>query len=172
MPQTREGAVTLRGNPKTLVGPEIGAGQPAPEAQVVDQSLGVTTVGGAKGQTQILLAIPSLDTPVCSLETKKFNDLAADLAGVAISVISMDLPFAQKRWCGAEGVERVRTLSDHRLREFGEKYGVLIQDLGFFSRAAFVVDPQGKVVYAEYVPEVAEEPNYDAVVRAARQAAG
>lgn len=171
MPQERAGAVTMRGNPKTLVGPEIRVGDQAPAAQLVANDLSAVTVGGT-GQPQVLLAVPSLDTPVCSLETKRFNDEAKNLPGVQVKVISMDLPFAQKRWCGAEGVENVQALSDHRSGDFGEKYGVMIQDLRIHARAAFVVDGQGKVVYAEYVPEIASEPNYEAVLHAARQASG
>lgn len=171
MPEERAGAVTMRGNPKTLVGPEIRAGQPAPKAQLLAQDLSAVTVGEATGRPQILLSVPSLDTPVCSIETKRFNDEAAKLPGVEIRVISTDLPFAQKRWCGAEGVTNVQTLSDHRAVEFGEKYGTLIKDMRILSRAAFVLDGQGKVVYAEYVPEVAEEPQYEAILSAARAAA-
>ncbi len=163
----------MRGNPKTLVGPEIRAGQAAPRAQVLGSDLGPVTVGEAGGQVQVLLSIPSVDTPVCSIETKRFNDEAARLAGkVAVKVISVDLPFAQKRWCGAEGVENVQLFSDHRDLAFGEAYGTLIQDMRLLARAAFVIDRGGKVVYSEYVPEIAQEPNYDAILQAAERAAG
>ena len=171
MPQEREGAATMRGNPLTLVGPELRPGDAAPQATVLAQDLSAVNVGGAAGQTQVLLAVPSVDTPVCSLETRRFNQEAEQLPGVAVRVISVDLPFAQKRWCGAEDVTKVQVLSDHRDTEFGEKYGTLIKGLRLLSRAAFVVDRNGKITYAEYVPEVAQEPNYDAILAAARAAA-
>jgi thiol peroxidase len=173
MPKTREGAVTMRGSPLTLVGPELRRGDQAPVAQVIDRDLTPVSIGDTGGQVQIILSVPSLDTPVCSLEARRFNEEAARLPeNVGVKVVSVDLPFAQKRWCGAEGVERVETLSDYRYGEFGERYGVMIQDLRLLARAAFVVDPQNKVVYSEYVPEIVEEPNYDAILQAARQAAG
>jgi len=172
MPQEREGAATMRGNPLTLVGPELQPGDAAPQATVVGQDLSAVPVGGSAGQAQVLLSVPSVDTPVCSLETRRFNQEAEQLPGIAVRVISVDLPFAQKRWCGAEDVTKVQVLSDHRETEFGEKYGTLIKGLRLLSRAAFVVDKNGKVTYAEYVPEVAQEPNYDAILAAARAAAG
>jgi thioredoxin-dependent peroxiredoxin len=172
MPQEREGAATMRGNPLTLVGPELRPGDPAPQATVLAQDMSAVSVGGAGVQTQVLLSVPSVDTPVCSLETRRFNQEAEGLPGVAVRVISVDLPFAQKRWCGAEDVTNVQVLSDHRDTEFGQTYGTLIKGLRLLSRAAFVVDRNGKITYAEYVPEVAQEPNYDAILAAARQAAG
>lgn len=163
--------VTMRGKPLTLEGGEVRAGTPAPQAQVVATDMSAVTVGQPTGRVEILLSVPSLDTPVCSLETKRFNDEAAKLPdNVSVKVISTDLPFAQRRWCGAEGVERVQALSDHRQTEFGRKYGTLIPDMRILARAAFVVNGQGVVTYAEYVPEVAQEPNYEAVLAAARQA--
>ena len=172
MPEERAGAVTMRGNPMTLVGPEIRAGQKAPQARVIAQHMSPATVGGPNGQAQIILSVPSVDTPVCSLETKRFNDEAANLPGVAVKVVSVDLRFAQKRWCGAENVENAQLFSDHRELEFGQQYGTLIKELRLLSRAAFVVDRAGNITYAEYVPEVANEPNYAAVLQAARRAAG
>jgi thioredoxin-dependent peroxiredoxin len=171
MAQEREAAVTMRGNPLTLLGPELRAGDAAPQAMVVAQDLSAVTVGGAAGQAQVLLSVPSVDTPVCSLETRRFNQEAERLPGVTVRVISVDLPFAQKRWCGAEDVTKVQVLSDHRETDFGEKYGTLIKGLRLLSRAAFVVDGNGKITYAEYVPEVAHEPNYDAILNAARATA-
>lgn len=173
MAEEREGAVTMRGNPKTLIGPEVKVGQAAPRAEVVGQDLSTVSLGDSGGQVQILLAIPSVDTPVCAIETKKFNDAAAQLpSNISVKVVSCDLPFAQKRWCASEGVERVQALSDHRNTDFGNKYGVLVKDLRILCRAAFVVDANNKVVYSEYVPEIADEPRYDEILAAARAAAG
>jgi thiol peroxidase len=170
MPQERQAAVTMRGNPLTLIGPEIRAGEQAPQAQVVAQDLSAVAVGGA-GQVQVLLSVPSIDTPVCSIETRRFNEEAARLPGVTVRVISVDLPFAQKRWCGAEGVENLQLFSDHRDLDFGQKYGTAIKENRLLSRAAFVVDRSGRVVHAQYVPEITQEPNYDAILAAARSAA-
>jgi len=173
MPQERPGAVTLRGNPVTLIGPELKVGDRAPDFTVSKTLVERVSLADTAGKVRILLSVPSLDTPVCALETKKFNEQARQLpAEIVIQVISADLPFAQSRWCGAEGVEHVQTLSDHRDVSFGQAYGVLIKDLRILARAAFVVDREGILRYVEYVPEVAQEPNYDAILAAARQAAG
>jgi thiol peroxidase len=170
MPEERAAATTMRGRPLTLVGPEIRAGQPSPKARVLAQDLSEVTLGETQGQVQVLLTVPSVDTPVCAAETKRFNEEAARLPNVAIKVVSVDLPFALKRWCGAEKVEDLQLLSDHRDLEFGTKFGTLVQELRILSRAAFVVDGRGQVVYAEYVPEIADHPNYEAILTAARQA--
>ena len=173
MPQERPGAVTLRGNPVTLIGPELKVGDRAPDFTVSKTLVERVSLADTAGKVRILLSVPSLDTPVCALETKKFNEQARQLPPeIVIQVISADLPFAQSRWCGAEGVEHVQTLSDHRDVSFGQAYGVLIKDLRILARAAFVVDREGILRYVEYVPEVAQEPNYDAILAAARQAAG
>jgi thiol peroxidase len=172
MAQERQGVVTMRGNPLTLIGPEIKVGDKAPAFSLVDNNLGTVTLDNFKGKVKVLCSVPSLDTPVCDAETRRFNIDAAKLPGdVQVLTISVDLPFAQKRWCGAAGVDKVTTLSDHRNVEFGEKYGVLIKDLRILARAVFVVDKSDKVVYAEYVKELTNYPDYDAALAAARRAA-
>lgn len=169
--ERREGAVTMRGNPITLLGPKIEANEDAPEFTALKDLKTPAKLSDSDGKVRILLSVPSLDTPVCSVETKKFNDSAAQLGDdVVIQVVSVDTPFAQARWCGAEGVGNVQTLSDFRDRDFGKKYGVEIEGLGIYARAAFVVDKQGVVLYSEYVPDVTQEPNYSAILDAARSA--
>lgn len=167
--------VTFKGTPVTLAGSEIKAGQPAPDFAAVDNGLQPVRLSAAKGKVVILSAVPSLDTPVCDTETRRFNQEAAKLGGgVEIWTVSMDLPFAQKRWCGAAGVSQVKTLSDFRDRAFAQAYGVLIKDsalAGLCARAVFVVGKDGKVTHAEYVPEIAQEPDYDAALAAAQRAA-
>jgi thiol peroxidase len=168
--------VTLRGNPLTLGGTEVKVGQIAPDFTAVDNNLQPVRLSDAKGKVVILSAVPSVDTPVCDKETRRFNEEAAKLgAGVEVWTISMDLPFAQKRWCGAAGVDRVKTLSDFRDRSFGQNYGVLITDgplAGVDARAVFVVGKDGTLKHVEYVQEIANEPDYDAALKAARDAAG
>jgi thiol peroxidase len=172
MAQERTGEVTMKGSPLTLLGPRIEANEDAPDFTALKDLKTPVSLRDTEGKVRILLSVPSLDTPVCSLETKRFNDEAAKLGDdVLIQVVSVDTPFAQARWCGAEGVSNVQTLSDFRDRDFGKKYGVEIKDLGIYARAAFVVDRQGVVVYSEYVPEVASEPNYQAILEAAQAAA-
>lgn len=166
----RSGAVTMRGNPLTLVGNELSVGEPAPDIEVLDNDLNPVKLSNYKGKVCIVSTVPSLDTPVCDMETRRFNQEAANLgADVAILTISTDLPFAQKRWCGAAGVDNVDTLSDHRDAAFGEAYGVLIKELRLLARAVFVVDKQGVVRYSQLVREIAEEPDYDAVIAAVKE---
>jgi thioredoxin-dependent peroxiredoxin len=176
MADTRTGAVTFKGNPVTLEGPEIKPGVNAPDFTAVDTALQPARLGGAQGKVVILSSVPSLDTPVCDTETRRFNEEAGKLGGgVEVWTISMDLPFAQKRWCGAAGISHVKTLSDFRDRSFARNYGVLIKEgplAGLAARAVFVVGKDGKVKHAEYVKDVATEPNYEAALIAARQAAG
>ena len=160
----------MRGNPLTLVGPELKAGDDAPDFSLVDNSLKPVTLKDTGSAVRIISVIPSLDTPVCDAQTKKFNEEAANLPGVDILTVSMDLPFAQKRWCGAFGVDRVKMLSDHKDGSFGENYGTLIKELRIESRAIFVVDPQNKIRHVEYVKEVADFPNYETALAAARSA--
>ena len=164
----RPGATTLRGNPFTLVGPELKPGDPAPDFTLVDNALKPVTLTDTGKHVRIISVIPSLDTPVCDAQTKRFNEEAAKLPGVDILTVSMDLPFAQKRWCGAFGVDKVRMLSDHVEGSFGSHYGTLIKELRIESRAIFVVDPTNTISYAEYVKEVADHPNYEAALTAAR----
>jgi thioredoxin-dependent peroxiredoxin len=173
MAEERKGAVTMRGNPLTLVGPEVKAGQKAPNFTVVGKGMQPATLDQFKGKVKIITSVPSLDTPVCDAETRRFNEEAAKLPGdVQILTISMDLPFAQARWCGAAGVDKVTPLSDYRAAEFGQKYGALIKELHLLARAVFVVDKNDNVSYVEYVKEVANQPNYEAALEAARKAAG
>jgi thiol peroxidase len=168
--------VTLKGNPVTLGGTEVKTGQAAPDFTAVDNGLQPVKLSGAKGKVVILSAVPSLETPVCDTETRRFNQEAAGLgAGVEIWTISMDLPFAQKRWCGAAGVTAVKTLSDFRERSFAPAYGVLVKDgplAGLTARAVFVVGKDGTVKHAEYVKDITQEPDYAAALAAAKQAAG
>jgi len=171
MAEQRTGEVTLKGNPITLLGPRIEANEDAPEFTALQNLTTPQSLSDTTGKVRVLLSVPSLDTPVCAIETKRFNAEADKLGpDVAVLVISVDTPFAQARWCGAEGVTNVQALSDFKDRDFGRKYGVEIEGLGIYTRAAFVVDRQGVVVYSEYVPEVAEEPNYAAILEAAAAA--
>jgi len=161
----------MRGNPLTLIGPELKAGDKAPDFKLVDNSLKNVSLGDTGHNVRIISVVPSLDTPVCDAQTKRFNEEAAKLTGVDIFTVSMDLPFAQKRWCGAFGVDKVKMLSDHRDGSFGSNYGTLIKDLRIESRAIFVLDQNNTIRHAEYVKEVADFPNYDAALAAARSAA-
>ena len=165
-------SVTFKGNPVTLQGEEVQVGQVAPDFTVQKSSdLSDYTLASAAGKTRILVAVPSLDTPVCDTETRRFNEEAAKLPEVEIVTVSMDLPFAQKRWCGAAGVDKVITVSDHRNASFGENYGVLISGGPLdrlHARAVFVVGADNTVKYAEYVKDITEHPNYEAVLEAAK----
>lgn len=161
--------ITMKGNPVTLVGERLRVGQTAPDFTVVDNNLNPVSLSDTSG-VRIFAAVPSLDTPVCDIEARRFNEEAAKLPGVTVYVISMDLPFAQARWCGAAGVENVTTLSDHRDASFGTNYGVLIDGLRLLARAIFVVDANNKITHVEYVPEVSSEPNYDEALAAAKAA--
>jgi len=166
----RPGATTLRGNPFTLVGPELKPGDPAPDFSVVDNSLKPVTLKDTGSQVRILSVVPSLDTPICDAQTKRFNEEVTKLPGVEVLAVSMDLPFAQKRWCGAFAVDRVKMLSDHRDASFGTNYGTLIKELRIESRAIFVIGRDNRIVHAEYVKEVGDFPNYEGALAAARAA--
>jgi thiol peroxidase len=160
----------MKGNPITLMGPELKVGDKAPDFVAVDNDLNPVSFDSFRGKVCILSSVPSLDTPVCDMETRRFNAEAGLLGGkVEIITISMDLPFAQKRWCGAAGVDRVQTLSDHRDAAFGQAYGVLIKGLRLLARAVFVVDEEGIIRYTELVNEIASEPNYDSVLQAVKE---
>ena len=167
--QERVGAVTFKGNPVTLIGPEIKAGAKAPDFQTLGQDLSPVTLSQFKGNTVLISVTTSLDTSVCDQQARRFNQEAAKLQGVDILIISMDLPFAQKRWCGAAGVDKVKVLSDHKDASFGRAYGTLIKELRLLARSIFVIDGSGTVRYAEYVPEGTSHPNYDAALDAVRQ---
>lgn len=164
----RAGATTLRGNPMTLVGPELKAGDSAPDFSVVDSSLKPVHLSDTGKRTRIFSVVPSLDTPVCDAQTKRFNEEAAKLGDIDIYTVSMDLPFAQKRFCNSFALDNVKMLSDHKEASFGEGWGTLIKELRILSRAIFVVGPDNKVKYVEYVPEVGDYPNYEAALTAAK----
>ena len=163
----RQGIVTMKGNPITLVGAAPNVGDQAPDFTAIDNDLAPVSLDSCRGKVCIISAVPSLDTPVCDMETRRFNDEASRLGDdVVILTISMDLPFAQKRWCGAAGVDRVQTLSDHRDASFGMAYGVLIKELRLLARAVFVLDQQGFIKYVELVKEIVDEPNYESILAA------
>lgn len=166
----RVGVITRRGNPLTLMGDELRVGDAAPEFVVLDNDLSPVTLSSFRGKVCIISSVPSLDTPVCDMETRRFNEEAGRLGDeVVILTVSMDLPFAQKRWCGLAGVDKVTTLSDHREAAFGKAYGVLIKELRLLARAVFVVDREGRIQYIQLVRELTEEPNYKAVLDAVKK---
>jgi thiol peroxidase len=172
MAEERKGAVTMRGTPMTLVGPELKPGQKAPNFTLIGKDMKPVTLEDFKGKVKIIASVPSLDTPVCDAETRRFNEEAAKLpADVQVVTVSMDLPFAAARWCGAAGVKNVTTLSDWRDAQFGKAYGTLIKELHLDTRAVFVIDKNDQLVYVEYVKEVANQPNFDAALEAAQRAA-
>jgi len=168
--EERKGLVTFMGNPLTLLGPALKTGDKAPNFNVLDNNLNPVQLSSYKGKVCILSSVPSLDTPVCDLETRRFNQEAATLGSdVAVLTLSMDLPFAQKRWCGAAGVDKVTTLSDHRDASFGTAYGTLIKELRLLARCVFVVDRDGIIRYIQLVKEIAQEPDYAAVLDAVKK---
>jgi thiol peroxidase len=163
-------AVTLKGNPVTLLGNEVNVGDEAPNFVAVANDLSKVKFSSFRGQVVLIASVPSLDTSICDVETRRFNVEAGKLGSdVVVLVISMDLPFAQKRWCGASGVENVQTLSDYRDAAFGMGYGVLIEDLRLLGRAIFIVDREGRVRYKQLVEEIASEPDYEAALSVLRQ---
>ena len=169
----RKGAVTFQGNPLTLIGDEIKVGDRAPDVEVIGNDLKPVKLSSFAGRVCVVSSVPSLDTPVCDMETRWFNEEAAKLGkDTAIITVSMDLPFAQKRWCGASGVTRVTTLSDYRGASFGNAWGVLIKELHLLARCVFVVDPEGVVRYSQLVREISSEPNYEEVLKAVREVSG
>ncbi len=168
--EERAGAVTMKGNPVTLIGPEIRVGDKAPDFTVQAAGMQDARLSDFQGRIKLIASVPSLDTPVCDLEIRRFNQEAAKIAGdAAILFISMDLPFAQKRFCAAAGIQNVQALSDHRTAEFGAKYGVLIKDLRLLTRAVFILDRDNTVRYVEYVKENASEPDYAAALEALKK---
>ena len=168
--EERTGIVTMKGNPLTLVGKEPIEGNSAPDFEVLDNSLSPVRFSSFRGKVCLISSVPSLDTPVCDMETRRFNEEAGNLnPDVKILTISMDLPFAQKRWCGAAGVDKVITLSDHREGEFGILYGVLIKELRLLARSLFVVDREGVIRYIQIVEELTQEPDYDTVLDVVRK---
>ncbi|NJD63283.1 MAG: thiol peroxidase [Deltaproteobacteria bacterium] len=168
--EERSGIVTFKGKSVTLLGPEIKAGDQAPDFRAVDGSLAPVSLSDFKGKIKVFSCVPSLDTPVCDMETRRFNLEAAKLPEkVALVTISLDLPFAQKRWCGAAGVDRVKVLSDYQDRSFAQAYGVLIKELKLLSRSIFVVGADDRVKYVQHVPEIGTEPDYAAVLGAVQK---
>jgi thiol peroxidase len=172
MSNERTGMVTFKGNPLTLTGTEVKVGDVAPDFTVVNNELAPVKLTDYAGKVVILSIAPSLDTPVCDLQAKRFNKMVSEVSeDVVILNISVDLPFALARWCGATGSEQVLTLSDYQERDFGNKYGVLIKELKLLARSVWLVDKDGKVVYNEIVSETIEEPNYEAVLEEVKKIA-
>ena len=165
---TRTTDVQWGGNPIELVGAEVKVGQKAPDFTLTGQDMKPVTLKDTSGKVRIFSALPSLDTPVCDRETRRFNEEAAKLPGVDIWTVSMDLPFAQKRWCGAAGITAVKTASDYKTASFGQNWGVLEPQRHLHARAVFVVDKDDTVKHVEYVSSIGNEPNYEAVLAAAK----
>ncbi|WP_078555493.1 thiol peroxidase [Bacillus alkalicellulosilyticus] len=163
-------SITFKGNPMTLLGNEVKVGDAAPEFSVLANDLSPVSLADSNGQVRLISVVPSIDTGVCDQQTRRFNEEASSLEGVKILTVSVDLPFAQKRWCGAAGIENVQTLSDHRDLSFGKAYGLAIEELRLLARAVFVVDSNNKVAYAEYVSEATNHPDYEAAIAAAKAA--
>ncbi len=162
--------ITMKGNPLTLEGRGLAIGDAAPDVELTNNDLAPVRISSFRGKVCVLSSVPSLDTPVCDLETRRFNEEAGKLGdNVVIVTVSMDLPFAQKRWCGSAGVEKVITLSDYKERSFGKEYGVLIKELKLLARCIFVLDRKGIIQYIQLVSEVSREPDYEAVLDAAKK---
>ena len=165
MMRERKGATTFQGKPLTLIGPELKVGDKAPDFKLIDTGLKPVTLADSKGKTRLVSVVPSIDTPVCDLQTKRFNQEASKLpANVVVMTVSMDLPFAQARWCGLAGADKIQMLSDYQEHAFGQAYGVLIKELKLLSRAVFVIGPDDKVQYSQYVKEVTEHPDYEKIL--------
>ena len=160
--------ITFKGNKVTLEGSVIKIGDSAPDFNLTDNSLGNVSLNDTKGK-RIFVVVPSVDTPVCDREIRRFNEEATALNDVSIYVVSMDLPFAQTRWCGGAGIDKVITLSDYKNRDFGNNYGVYIKELGLLARAIFVVDENNKVTYVEYCKEVSSDPDYEGALAAIKE---
>ncbi len=168
--EKRTGVITFLDNPMTLVGPEVKVGEKAPAFTVLDNDLKARTLADYEGKVKVISVVPSLDTGVCDAQTRWFNQNATKLSDdVVILTVSMDLPFAQKRWCGAANIDRVITLSDHKDASFGTAYGFLIDELRLLTRGIVVIDKDDKVAYVEYVPEVTHAVNFDAAVDAVKK---
>lgn len=164
----RTGLVTFKGSPLTLVGQEVRAGETAPDFTALANDLSPVKLSDFRGKPVVIVAVPSLDTGVCNTEARRFNQEAASLSDVKVLVVSMDLPFAQARWCGAAGIKNLQTVSDHRDASFGLAYGVLIKELRLLARSVWVIDRQGKILYVELVKEMTHEPDYDAALAAVK----
>jgi thiol peroxidase len=171
MAQERTGVATLKDNPLTLLGPDLKVGDTAPEF-TVRKGLGDVQSGTYNGTVRIISSVPSLDTPVCDAQTRRFNEEAAKLGDVKILTISMDLPFAGNRFCETAGIDKVEVLSDYKTGDFGQKFGVLIKEHRLDMRAIFVIGRDNKITYKQIVPEMTEHPDYDAALAAAKKAQG
>ncbi|MFF2910476.1 thiol peroxidase [Paenibacillus sp. NPDC057934] len=170
MTQERTGVATLKGSPITLIGPALKAGDQAPDFVLSKNLVEEVSLSDYAGKIKLISVVPSLDTGVCDAQTRRFNTEAAELGDdVAILTVSVDLPFAQARWCGAAGIDRVITLSDHKTASFGEAYGVLIKELRLDMRSIFVIDKNDKLTYVEYLSEMGEHPNYEAAIAAVKE---
>lgn len=168
--QERAGIVTMKGEQVTLLGPDLQTGAAAPDFRVVDQAFEPIKLSDFKGRACLISVVPSLDTGVCALQTKRFNDEVAKLPDdVVMMTVSMDLPFAQKRFCEAEKIDRIQILSDSVWREFGLRYGVLIKDMGLLARSIFIVDRQGNIAYKEIVADISSQPDYDTALNIIRK---
>jgi thiol peroxidase len=168
--ENTQATVTFEGNPLTLVGNQVNVGESAPDFEVLANDLLPVKLSNFRGKVCVICSVPSLDTPVCDTQTRKFNEQAASLGDdVVVLTISMDLPFAQQRWCGSANAEYVQTLSDHRKAEFGNEFGVLIKELRLLARAVFVVDAEGIIRYIQIVDELTDEPDYEAVLKAVKE---
>ncbi|ARK31724.1 thiol peroxidase [Halalkalibacter krulwichiae] len=163
-------SITFKNNPVTLLGSEVKVGEKAPNFTVLANDLSEVTLENTKGKVRLISVVPSIDTGVCDQQTRRFNEEAANVPNTEILTVSVDLPFAQKRWCAAAGIENVQTLSDHRDLSFGEAFGVAIKELRLLARAVFVIDSNDVVTYAEYVSEATNHPNYEAAIEAAKAA--
>jgi thiol peroxidase len=171
--QEEEPVVTMKGETLTLVGNKVKVGEPAPDFEVIANDLSSVKLSSFLGKVCIISSVPSLDTPVCDTMTRRFNEEAGGLGDdVSVLTVSMDLPFAQKRWCGAADAKNVQTLSDHREASFGNAFGVLIKELRLLARAVFVVDKDGVVKHAQIVKELTNEPDYEAVLKAVKEIMG
>ncbi|GIN86877.1 putative thiol peroxidase [Heyndrickxia sporothermodurans] len=162
--------ITFKGNPVTVLGNEVNVGDTAPNFTVLANDLSEVTLNDTKGKIRLISVVPSIDTGVCDAQTRRFNEEASKLDNVEVLTISVDLPFAQSRWCASSGLENVQTLSDHRDLSFGEAYGVIMKELRLLARSVFVIDSQDKVVYTEYVSEGTSHPDYEKAIEAAKQA--
>lgn len=162
--------VTFKNNPVTIIGSGVKVGDQAKDFTVLANDLSEVTLNDSKGSVRIISVIPSIDTGVCDKQTRRFNEEAAKLESVKVLTISVDLPFAQRRWCAASGLENVQVLSDHRDLSFGQAYGVIMEELRLLARSVFVIDRNDQVIYAEYVGEGTNHPNYEAALDAARAA--
>ncbi len=170
MTQERKGVITFMGGPLTLLGPEIKAGDKAPDFQVLDKNFSAVSFTNFTGKTKLISVVPSLDTPVCDAQTRRFNVEAGKLPdSVAVLTISVDLPFAQGRFCSVAGINKIQVFSDYRDLSFGNAYGVVIKELRLLTRAIFIIGPDDVVKYVEYVKEITQQPNYDAALQVLRK---